>query len=65
MPRSFLAQARKVDEATPDTRSREVDFLRAAAITVVVLGHWTIIAVSATGGINRTDCSTKPGGRTR
>lgn len=51
MPRSFLAQARKVDEATPDTRSREVDFLRAAAITVVVLGHWTIIAVSATGGI--------------
>ncbi|WP_166969454.1 acyltransferase family protein [Brevibacterium atlanticum] len=52
MPRSFLAQARKVDAATPDTRSREVDFLRAAAITVVVLGHWTIIAVSATGGIN-------------
>lgn len=51
MPRSFLAQARKVDEATPDTRSREVDFLRLAAITVVVLGHWTIIAVSATGGI--------------
>ncbi|MCU4298440.1 acyltransferase [Brevibacterium permense] len=51
MPRSFLAQARKVDEATPDSRSREVDFLRAAAITVVVLGHWTIIAVSATGGI--------------
>ncbi|MGC2941049.1 MULTISPECIES: acyltransferase family protein [unclassified Brevibacterium] len=52
MPRSFLAQARKVDEATPDTRSREVDFLRAAAITVVVLGHWTIIAVSAGGGID-------------
>lgn len=51
MPRSFLAQARKVDEATPDSRSREVDFLRAAAITVVVLGHWTIIAVSATDGI--------------
>ncbi|WP_166828030.1 acyltransferase family protein [Brevibacterium limosum] len=52
MPRSFLAQARKVDEATPDTRSREVDFLRAAAITVVVLGHWTIIAVSVDGGID-------------
>ena len=34
MPRSFLAQARKIDEATPDSRSREVDFLRAAAITV-------------------------------
>jgi fucose 4-O-acetylase-like acetyltransferase len=51
MPRSFLAQARKIDEATPDSRSREVDFLRAAAITVVVLGHWTIIAVSIGGGI--------------
>ncbi|MCD1285633.1 MULTISPECIES: acyltransferase family protein [unclassified Brevibacterium] len=51
MPQSFLAQARKVDEATPEFRSREVDFLRAAAITVVVLGHWTIIAVSAAGGI--------------
>ncbi|WP_413333972.1 acyltransferase family protein [Brevibacterium sp. GP-SGM9] len=51
MPQSFLAQARKVDEATPESRSREVDFLRAAAITVVVLGHWTIIAVSAAGGI--------------
>jgi fucose 4-O-acetylase-like acetyltransferase len=52
MASSFLANARKVDEATPDTRNREVDFLRAAAITVVVLGHWTIIAVSASGGIN-------------
>lgn len=52
MPRSFLDQARQVDQATPESRSREVDFLRAAAITVVVLGHWTIIAVSASGGID-------------
>ncbi|MDN6373152.1 MAG: acyltransferase, partial [Brevibacterium aurantiacum] len=51
MPRSFMAQAQKIDAATPDSRNREVDFLRAAAITVVVLGHWTIIAVSSTGGI--------------
>lgn len=50
MLRSYLARAQKVDAATPDSRNREVDFLRAAAITVVVLGHWTIIAVSATGG---------------
>ncbi|MDN6176708.1 MAG: acyltransferase [Brevibacterium sp.] len=51
MPRSFMAQAQKIDAATPASRNREVDFLRAAAITVVVLGHWTIIAVSSTGGI--------------
>lgn len=51
LPRSFLNRAQKIDSATPDSRSREVDFLRAAAITVVVLGHWTIIAVSAGGGI--------------
>ncbi|MGP9537245.1 acyltransferase family protein [Brachybacterium sp. AOP43-C2-M15] len=44
-------RAEKVDAATPASRNRVVDFLRAAAITVVVLGHWTIIAVDADGGI--------------
>lgn len=46
-----LSRAEKVDAATPASRNRVVDFLRAAAITVVVLGHWTIIAVDADGGI--------------
>lgn len=46
-----LSRAQKVDAATPDSRNRVVDFLRAAAITVVVLGHWTIVAVDADGGI--------------
>ncbi|MFC0673869.1 acyltransferase family protein [Brachybacterium hainanense] len=46
-----LSRAEQVDAATPDSRNRVVDLLRAAAITVVVLGHWTIIAVSADGGI--------------
>ncbi len=32
-------------DATPDSRNRVVDFLRAAAILVVVLGHWTVAAV--------------------
>jgi fucose 4-O-acetylase-like acetyltransferase len=45
------SRAEKVDAATPASRNRVVDFLRAAAITVVVLGHWTIIAVDADGGI--------------
>ena len=32
-------------ESTPDSRNRVVDLLRAAAILVVVLGHWTVAAV--------------------
>ncbi len=30
--------------ATPDDRNRYVDFLRAASITVVILGHWLVAA---------------------
>lgn len=45
------SRAEQVDAATPASRNRVVDLLRAAAITVVVLGHWTIIAVDADGGI--------------
>ena len=46
-----MSRAERVDAATPESRNRVVDFLRAAAITVVVLGHWTIIAVDPDGGI--------------
>ena len=45
-----LTRAERVAAATPSTRHRVIDFLRAAAITVVVLGHWTIVAVDP-GGI--------------
>ena len=31
--------------ATPDTRDRYVDFLRAASIVVVMLGHWSMAVV--------------------
>ncbi|HEX7351365.1 acyltransferase family protein [Brachybacterium sp.] len=51
MTTSGLSRAQRIDAATPESRNRVVDFLRAAAITVVVLGHWTIIAVDADGGI--------------
>jgi peptidoglycan/LPS O-acetylase OafA/YrhL len=34
----------------PESRNRYVDFLRAAAILVVVLGHWLIGAVTIRGG---------------
>lgn len=45
-----MSRAEKIDAATPESRNRVVDFLRAAAITVVVLGHWTLAAVYADGG---------------
>lgn len=44
-----LSRAEQVAAATPASRNRVIDFLRAAAITVVVLGHWTIVAVDPTG----------------
>ncbi|MGY5764755.1 acyltransferase family protein [Brachybacterium sp. DNPG3] len=46
-----LSRAEQIDAATPASRNRVVDLLRAAAITVVVLGHWTIMAVDVDGGI--------------
>ncbi|MGD7787013.1 acyltransferase family protein [Propionibacteriaceae bacterium Y1700] len=51
MTETSMTRAQRVDAATPDSRNRVVDFLRAAAITVVVLGHWTIVAVRADAGI--------------
>lgn len=46
----MTSAAQRVHEATPASRNRVVDFLRAAAITVVVFGHWTIAAVYVEGG---------------
>jgi fucose 4-O-acetylase-like acetyltransferase len=40
--------------ATPATRDRYVDFLRAASIIVVVLGHWTISLIAWDGGVIRS-----------
>lgn len=40
---SMLAHARRLAEATPESRNRYVDFLRAASIIAVVLGHWLVI----------------------
>ena len=36
--------------ATPDTRNRVVDFYRAVAIAVLVLGHWLMAAVVVRDG---------------
>jgi fucose 4-O-acetylase-like acetyltransferase len=40
--------------ATPATRNRWIDFLRAASIVAVVLGHWLIGIIAWDGGIIRT-----------
>ena len=40
--------------ATPDTRDRSVDFLRAVAILAVVFGHWFIGIIHWDGGLIRT-----------
>ena len=37
-------------ERTPPTRNRYVDFLRAASIMVVVLGHWLMAAAYVNNG---------------
>ncbi|MGH7751178.1 MAG: acyltransferase family protein, partial [Gemmatimonadales bacterium] len=39
--------------ATPASRDRYADFLRAASIVVVVLGHWLIAIISWDGGVIR------------
>ncbi|MFE0509959.1 acyltransferase [Streptomyces sp. NPDC058964] len=45
--------ARRVDAATPPSRDRAVDALRAFAILGVVLGHWLVTALVADGGALR------------
>lgn len=41
---SLWSKARGIAEKTPETRNRHVDFLRAASIGVVVVGHWMVAA---------------------
>ena len=43
-------QLRALAEATPRSRDRTVDLVRAAAIAVVVVGHWLTIAVQVEDG---------------
>ena len=49
------SRAERVDASTLASRNRVDVSLCAAAITVVVLGHWTIIAVDPDGGIQIDD----------
>lgn len=48
-----LAHARLLADATPDSRNRYVDFLRAISIMAVVIGHWLVAApYIANGEVN-------------
>jgi hypothetical protein len=47
---SAWSRARALADATPESRNRYADFLRAASIGVVVLGHWLMAAPSMAGG---------------
>ncbi|HEX9030262.1 MAG TPA: acyltransferase [Streptosporangiaceae bacterium] len=42
----FATTTRQLAEATPESRNRVVDLLRAVSIAVVALGHWTMAAVT-------------------
>jgi hypothetical protein len=46
-PRSSIAE---LVAATPESRDRYVDFLRAASIVVVMLGHWSMAVVARRNG---------------
>jgi hypothetical protein len=50
---------------TRETRNRYVDFLRAASIVIVVIGHWLMAAPSAERGeFTSPTCSrSRPGRR--
>jgi fucose 4-O-acetylase-like acetyltransferase len=45
-----LERIRDLAAQTPEDRDRYVDLLRAAAILVVVVGHWTVTSVTVTDG---------------
>jgi fucose 4-O-acetylase-like acetyltransferase len=49
-----VAAIDELAEATPATRDRYVDFLRALSIVVVVIGHWTIAIISWNNGVIRS-----------
>ncbi|WP_456247118.1 acyltransferase family protein [Longispora urticae] len=48
--RGWRALARRIDAATPPTRDRATDALRALAILGVVLGHWLVTALVTDSG---------------
>ncbi|MEU6818621.1 acyltransferase [Streptomyces sp. NPDC046860] len=52
---AFRRGALRIDAATPGSRDRAVDALRALAILGMILGHWCVTALVAEDGALRTD----------
>ncbi len=50
----MAARIHDLVDATPASRDRYVDFLRAASILVVVVGHWTIAVIAWDNGVIRS-----------
>ncbi|HZN16445.1 MAG TPA: acyltransferase [Acidimicrobiales bacterium] len=50
----MASQIEQLVDATPASRERYVDFLRAASILVVVFGHWTIALIGWDNGVIRS-----------
>ena len=42
---ALMASIRDIADRTPETRNRAIDLFRAAALIIVVLGHWLASAV--------------------
>ena len=49
-PRNVWTHAARLAAQTPPQRNRYVDFLRAASICVVILGHWLVVALYTADG---------------
>lgn len=47
--------AQRIDQRTPADRDRYFDFLRAASIMLVVIGHWSVRVVTVDDGQMQTD----------
>jgi fucose 4-O-acetylase-like acetyltransferase len=48
----MLEQIRETAAQTPQRRERHVDLVRALSITLVVLGHWLVISITADNGLD-------------
>lgn len=49
--KNFWSKAVELAGRTPDSRNRYVDFLRAASIGSVIIGHWLVAAPFMEGGV--------------
>jgi hypothetical protein len=59
MAGSTTASLRQISAVTPTTRDRYMDFLRAASIGMVVLGHYLGTVITTTGAGSASGASSR------